>query len=133
MRLSSGCCAAHTAAAMPPAAAPRSVRVWSKAIETKTVTSARQPGTAPRDDRTSRSGEAALASARSGRQSARLLADPRTLPALLPPLLPALADRPRARAPDGPGDLRRQSPVVPRSVRDRHDRAAADVLRRQAR
>ena len=66
------------------------------------------------------------------RQSDRLLAHPRVLPAVRASLLADVADRPRAHPHVGPGDLRRQPPVVPRSLRDRDDRAPAALLRGQA-
>src|ERR687896_2474198 len=88
----------------------------------------------PRDrERSQRPSTPARPRPRTRREPDRVLARARRPAAVLPPLLPPVADRARARAAVGPGDLRGQPPLVPGSVRDRPDRAPAALLRRQAR
>src|SRR5919199_4718335 len=112
MRLSSGCCAAQTAAARLPAIAPPKLR-WS--FITAQRNGPRRAGYLSTADvlhqrPAVRAVGPSRARAQARRQPDRLLDRARDPGAGDAGLLPPLADRPRARAEPGAGDPRGQPP-----------------------
>ena len=101
----------------------------------RTVTSAAVPGT-PDSDRARRLGShiaPARARPRPRRQPGRLLARPGDRAAASSTSTSAWRGSAREHLPgERPGDHRRQPPLVPRPVRDRHDHPPPDLLRGQA-